>query len=105
MSEFDALKVKAVRQYLQQQFPDKQVNEYYEGEWMVHVFEILDRDHAVVCRAIVRRDFFDEMDVTSIPAFLSQHSLAPLMRQAGTTWVEVSCAGAHIDPASVERKV
>lgn len=105
MSEFDESKIKAVRQYLQQRFPHNQINEYYEGDWIVQVFEILDRDGTVVCRAIVRRDFFDGIDVITIPAFLSQHSLAPLMRKAGPTWVEVSSTGVHIDPASGERKV
>ncbi len=104
MSEFDESKINAVRQYLQERFPDNQTNEYYEGDWIVQVFEILDRDHTGVCRAFVRRDFFDEVEVTTIPAFLSQHNLAPLMRKAGTTWVDVSCTGVHVDPASGERK-
>ena len=105
MAEFDEANIGAVQAYLRERFPNNRINDYYEDDWIAQVFEILDRDDTVVCRAIIRRDFFDEIDVTTIPAFLSQHSLAPLMRKAGPTWVEVSSIGVHIDPASGERKV
>lgn len=95
--EMDEQKVRAVREYLQAEFPTAVIYDFFAHDQGVQVFHLQDNYGAVIHSAAVTEDLLAETPEAEIRAFLDKHRLAHVLRQAGSAGVSVAKAGLKIE--------
>jgi hypothetical protein len=95
--EVDEWKVKAVREYLQREFPTAVIYDFYAHDRGAQMFHLQDSQGSVVHSASVAEDLIEECTDAQLRAFLDKHKLARVLRQAGQAGVSVTKAGLKIE--------
>ncbi len=95
--EVDEWKVKAVREFLQREFPTAVIYDFYAHDRGAQMFHLQDSQGSVVHSASVAEDLIEECTDAQLRAFLDKHKLARVLRQAGQAGVSVTKAGLKIE--------
>lgn len=90
----DPSKVRAVRSYLQGEFPKQTIHDSYDTKRSAHSFRL--DDDTVSHLVTVSREFLDDHRTAEIPSLLSQYGLADMLKGAGRSRVLVTNTGLRI---------
>jgi hypothetical protein len=96
-SDVDEAKVRAVRDYLQREFPTAVIYDFFSHEHGVQMFHLQDSYGALVHSAAVSVDVLADLRETELSNFLEKHKLARVLRQAGTAGVAVTTSGLKVE--------
>ena len=97
VGEVDEWKVKAVREYLQREFPTAVIYDFYAHDHSAQMFHLQDSQGSVIHSASVADDLLQECNEAQLRAFLDKHKLARVLRQAGQAGVTVTKVGLKIE--------
>ena len=89
----DPAKIRAVREYLQSEFPNCVLYDFYEHQHAVQMFHLQSSHGEVVHSASVSDDFLERHAERDIRPFLDKHRLAGALRDAGSRSVLITPAG------------
>jgi hypothetical protein len=89
--------VRAVRDYLQREFPTAVIYDFFSHEHGVQMFHLQDSYGALVHSAAVSVDVLADLRETELSSFLEKHKLARVLRQAGTAGVAVTTSGLKVE--------
>lgn len=95
--EVDEWKVKAVREYLQRDFPTAVIYDFYAHDRSSQMFHLQDNQGSVVHTAAIAEELLDELSEAQLRTFLDKHKLARVLRQAGQAGVSVTKSGLKIE--------
>lgn len=96
-SGVDETKVRAVREYLQKEFPTAIIYDFYAHDRGVQVFHLQDNQGVIVHSATVVEDLLNGVTETQLRQFFDKHKLARVLRQAGQAGVSVTKSGLKIE--------
>ncbi len=96
-AEVDDEKVRAVREYMQREFPTLVIYDFYAHDRGVQMFHLQDSHGALVHSAAVGEDLLDGSSDAELDTFLDKHKLARVLRQAGSAGVSVTKSGLKIE--------
>jgi hypothetical protein len=89
--------VRAVREYLQREFPTAVIYDFYAHDRGVQMFHLQDSHGAVIHSAIVTEEVLGEGGEAQLQNLLEKHKLARVLRQAGSAAVSVGKSGLKIE--------
>jgi len=95
--EVDDEKVRAVRDYLQREFPTAVIYDFYAHDRGVQMFHLQDSHGALIHSAAIAEDLLDDSSEQQLRSFLDKHKLARVLRQAGSAGVSVTKSGLKIE--------
>lgn len=89
--------VRAVREYLQREFPTAVIYDFYAHDRAVQMFHLQDSHGAVIHSASVAEEVLGDGAESQLKNLLEKHKLARVLRQAGSAAVSVTRAGLKIE--------
>lgn len=95
--EVDPARVRAVREYLQREFPTLSLYDFHAHERGVWVFQLQDNQGVLVHTAALAEDLLDGLSESQLQVFLDKHKLVRVLRQAGQAVVSITRSGLKIE--------
>jgi hypothetical protein len=93
----DEAKLRAVRDYLQREFPQCAMYDYYDFERAAHVFQLQDSHGKLSHSTAIAADVLAQHTDAAVRALLERHRVGTALRQSGAATVRVSADGLEIE--------
>jgi hypothetical protein len=93
----EEMKVAAVRESLQKEFPTAILYDFYAADRGVQVFHLQDNQGAIVHSVMVVEDLLNACTEAQLRQFFDKHKLARMLRQAGQAGVLVTKSGLKVE--------